>query len=43
MFLIKVVEELLSKSENMEEEVAKDIADAAMLEVASTNVPNMVT
>ncbi|XP_026199966.1 tescalcin a [Anabas testudineus] len=37
----KVVEELLSKSENMEEEVAKDIADAAMLEVASTNVPNM--
>ncbi|XP_029016432.1 tescalcin a [Betta splendens] len=37
----KVVEELLSKSEHMEEEVTKDIADAAMLEVASTNVPHM--
>ncbi|KAK2837987.1 hypothetical protein Q5P01_015199 [Channa striata] len=37
----KVVEELLSKSETIEQETAKDIADAAMLEVASTNVPNM--
>lgn len=42
MFFSKVVEELLSRSEHIEEEVAKDIADAAMLEVASTNVPHMV-
>ncbi|XP_032372791.1 tescalcin a [Etheostoma spectabile] len=37
----KVVEELLSKSGNIEQEAAKAIADAAMLEVASTNVPHM--
>lgn len=41
--LVKVVEELLSKSGAMGLEAAKAIADAAMLEVASTNVPNMVT
>lgn len=40
---MKVVEELLSKSGAMGLEAAKAIADAAMLEVASTNVPNMVT
>lgn len=38
-----MVEELLSKSGAMGLEAAKAIADAAMLEVASTNVPNMVT
>ncbi|XP_026177747.1 tescalcin a isoform X2 [Mastacembelus armatus] len=37
----KVVEELLSKSGAMGQEVAREIADAAMLEVASTNVPHM--
>ncbi|XP_054629591.1 tescalcin a isoform X2 [Dunckerocampus dactyliophorus] len=37
----KVVEELLSKSGTMGQEAAKAIADAAMLEVASTNVPHM--
>ncbi|XP_056144278.1 tescalcin a [Lampris incognitus] len=37
----KVVEELLSKSGSMGQESAKAIADAAMLEVASTNVPYM--
>ncbi|KAL6114815.1 tesc [Pungitius sinensis] len=37
----KLVEELLSKSGAIEEETAKAIADAAMLEVASTNVPAM--
>ncbi|CAK6959779.1 tescalcin a [Scomber scombrus] len=37
----KVVEELLSKSGAIGLEVAKGIADAAMLEVASTNVPHM--
>ncbi|KAK2901767.1 tescalcin a [Channa argus] len=37
----KVVEELLSKSEVIGQEAAKDIADAAMLEVANTNVPEM--
>ncbi|KAM9392740.1 tescalcin a [Pholidichthys leucotaenia] len=37
----KVVEELLSKSGTIGQEAAKAIADAAMLEVASTNVPNM--
>lgn len=37
------MEELLSKSGAMGLEAAKAIADAAMLEVASTNVPNMVT
>uniref|UniRef100_A0A8C6TVZ4 Calcineurin B homologous protein 3 n=1 Tax=Neogobius melanostomus TaxID=47308 RepID=A0A8C6TVZ4_9GOBI len=37
----KVVEELLSKSGNIDLEVAKAIADAAMLEVASTNMPDM--
>ncbi|KAK5615123.1 hypothetical protein CRENBAI_005296 [Crenichthys baileyi] len=37
----KVVEELLSKSGTIEQEAARAIADAAMLEVASTNVPNM--
>lgn len=41
--MVKVVEELLSKSGAMGLEAAKAIADAAMLEVASTNVPNMVT
>nr|XP_057926012.1 tescalcin a [Doryrhamphus excisus] len=39
----KVVEELLSKSGSMGQEAARAIADAAMLEVASTNVPHMVT
>uniref|UniRef100_A0A3Q2SU48 Calcineurin B homologous protein 3 n=1 Tax=Fundulus heteroclitus TaxID=8078 RepID=A0A3Q2SU48_FUNHE len=39
----KVVEELLSKSGTIGQEAAKAIADAAMLEVASTNVPNMVS
>lgn len=38
----KVVEELLSKSGAIGQEAAKTIADAAMLEVASTNVPHMV-
>lgn len=42
-FSFKVVEELLSKSGSMGLEAARAIADAAMLEVASTNVPNMVT
>ncbi|XP_028270052.1 calcineurin B homologous protein 3-like [Parambassis ranga] len=37
----KVVEELLSKSGAIDQEAAKAIADAAMLEVASTNVPHM--
>ncbi|XP_077571801.1 calcineurin B homologous protein 3-like isoform X1 [Stigmatopora nigra] len=37
----KVVEELLSKSGAIGHEAAKAIADAAMLEVASTNVPHM--
>ncbi|XP_040897272.1 tescalcin a [Toxotes jaculatrix] len=37
----KVVEELLSKSGAIGQEAAKAIADAAMLEVASTNVPHM--
>uniref|UniRef100_A0A665TAS7 Calcineurin B homologous protein 3 n=1 Tax=Echeneis naucrates TaxID=173247 RepID=A0A665TAS7_ECHNA len=37
----KVVEELLSKSGALGLEAAKAIADAAMLEVASTNVPHM--
>ncbi|XP_057685203.1 calcineurin B homologous protein 3-like [Corythoichthys intestinalis] len=37
----KVVEELLSKSGAIGHEAAKIIADAAMLEVASTNVPHM--
>lgn len=37
----KVVEELLSKSGAMGLEAAKAIADAAMLEVASINVPHM--
>ncbi|XP_041856596.1 tescalcin a isoform X1 [Melanotaenia boesemani] len=37
----KVVEELLSKSDAIGQEAAKAIADAAMLEVASTNVPHM--
>lgn len=36
-----VVEELLSQSGAIETEVARAIADAAMLEVASTNVPHM--
>lgn len=43
VFWVKVVEELLSKSGAMGLEAAKAIADAAMLEVASINVPNMVT
>ncbi|KAG8011896.1 Calcineurin B-like proteinous protein 3, partial [Nibea albiflora] len=38
----KVVEELLSKSGSIGQEAAKAIADAAMLEVASTNVPHMI-
>uniref|UniRef100_G3PLY4 Calcineurin B homologous protein 3 n=1 Tax=Gasterosteus aculeatus aculeatus TaxID=481459 RepID=G3PLY4_GASAC len=37
----KVVEELLSKSGSIGQEAAEAIADAAMLEVASTNVPTM--
>ncbi|KAG7489272.1 calcineurin B-likeous protein 3 [Solea senegalensis] len=37
----KVVEELLSKSGAIGHEAARAIADAAMLEVASTNVPDM--
>ncbi|XP_068577160.1 tescalcin a [Cebidichthys violaceus] len=37
----KVVEELLSKSQDIGQEAAKAIADAAMLEVASINVPHM--
>ncbi|CAB1425477.1 unnamed protein product [Pleuronectes platessa] len=37
----KVVEDLLSKSGAIEPATAKGIADAAMLEVASTNVPHM--
>ncbi|AWP07555.1 putative calcineurin B -likeous protein 3-like [Scophthalmus maximus] len=37
----KVVEELLSKSGAIGQETAEAIADAAMLEVASTNVPHM--
>ncbi|KAM3611390.1 uncharacterized protein V6R79_017721 [Siganus canaliculatus] len=37
----KVVEELLSKSGAIGQEAAKAIGDAAMLEVASTNVPHM--
>ncbi|KAM4576786.1 tescalcin a [Odontesthes bonariensis] len=37
----KVVEELLSKSGHIGQEAARAIADAAMLEVASTNVPHM--
>ncbi|XP_056274479.1 tescalcin a [Pseudoliparis swirei] len=37
----KVVEELLSKSSAIGQEAARAIADAAMLEVASTNVPHM--
>ncbi|XP_029296130.1 tescalcin a [Cottoperca gobio] len=37
----KVVEELLSNSGDIGQEAAKAIADAAMLEVASTNVPHM--
>lgn len=36
-----VVEELLSKSGTIGQEAARAIADAAMLEVASINVPNM--
>ncbi|XP_023266492.1 calcineurin B homologous protein 3-like [Seriola lalandi dorsalis] len=40
-FSSKVVEELLSKSGAIGLEAAKAIADAAMLEVASTNVPHM--
>lgn len=42
LFTSKVVEELLSQSGAIETEVARSIADAAMLEVASTNVPHMV-
>lgn len=42
-FSSEVVEELLSKSGAIGLEAAKAIADAAMLEVASTNVPHMVT
>lgn len=42
MLSSKVVEELLSKSGAIGLEAAKAIADAAMLEVASTNVPHMV-
>ena len=37
------MEELLSKSGTIGQEAARAIADAAMLEVASTNVPHMVT
>ncbi|XP_077378580.1 tescalcin a isoform X2 [Festucalex cinctus] len=37
----KVVEELLSKSGAIGQQAAKVIADAAMLEVASTNAPHM--
>ncbi|XP_024130901.2 tescalcin a [Oryzias melastigma] len=37
----KVVEELLSKCGTIGQEAAKEITDAAMLEVASTNVPHM--
>ncbi|XP_075960591.1 tescalcin a [Anarhichas minor] len=37
----KVVEELLSKSGAIGQETAEAIADAAMLEVASINVPHM--
>ncbi|KAF7206909.1 tescalcin a isoform X1 [Nothobranchius furzeri] len=37
----KVVEELLSNSGAMDQDAAHEIADAAMLEVASTNVPQM--
>lgn len=37
----KVVEELLSKSGAIDLEAAKAIADAAMLEVASTSMPDM--
>lgn len=37
----KVVEELLSRSGAIGLDAAKAIADAAMLEVASTNMPNM--
>ncbi|XP_014884309.1 tescalcin a [Poecilia latipinna] len=37
----KAVEELLSESGTIGQEGARAIADAAMLEVASTNVPNM--
>nr|ACQ57946.1 Tescalcin [Anoplopoma fimbria] len=37
----KVVEELLSKSGDIGLEAARAIADVAMLEVASTNVPHM--
>ncbi|XP_076006913.1 tescalcin a [Genypterus blacodes] len=37
----KVVEELLSKSGTIGQEAARAIADAAMLEVASTNVGHM--
>lgn len=37
----KVVTELLSKSGAIGQEAARAIADAAMLEVASTNVPHM--
>uniref|UniRef100_A0A3B5LZU7 Calcineurin B homologous protein 3 n=1 Tax=Xiphophorus couchianus TaxID=32473 RepID=A0A3B5LZU7_9TELE len=39
---VGIVEGLLSESESIGQEVARAIADAAMLEVASTNVPNMV-
>ena len=42
MSLLQVVEELLSKSGAIGLEAAKAIADAAMLEVASINVPHMV-
>ncbi|PWA17108.1 hypothetical protein CCH79_00013309, partial [Gambusia affinis] len=37
----KAVEELLSESGSIGQEGARAIADAAMLEVASTNMPNM--
>ncbi|XP_034026786.1 tescalcin a [Thalassophryne amazonica] len=37
----EVVEKLLSESGAIEEQAVKRIADAAMLEVASTNVPHM--
>lgn len=38
-----MVEELLSKSGAIGHQAAKAIADAAMLEVASTNAPHMVS
>lgn len=39
----KAVEELLSKSGAIGQDASRTIADAAMLEVASTNAPHMVT